>query len=153
MFRFGLSQMGYAQMNQRGQGIHLRQFSRAFIVDDDKKRVVFVSVDGAMISHPIRRDVSQSGVDNKRVQRAKAMNKLCPNRIGGETTTASIWKYLSIGQCRVKWHAYARNAGRFYDASAVRYDDIWLRTGDVSSAGSWYFQSKSIFVLLSRRKF
>lgn len=49
--------MGYAQIQQRGQGIHLRQFSRAFIVDDDIKRVVFVSVDGAMISHPLKRDV------------------------------------------------------------------------------------------------
>lgn len=45
-------------MQQRGQGLHLRQFSRAFIVDDDTKRVVFVSVDGAMISHPLKRDVS-----------------------------------------------------------------------------------------------
>lgn len=50
--------MGYAQMQQRGQGLHLRQFSRAFIVDDYTKRVVFVSVDGAMISHPLKRDVS-----------------------------------------------------------------------------------------------
>lgn len=50
--------MGYAEMNQRGHGIHLRQFSRAFIIDDNVKRVVFVSVDGAMISHPVKRDVS-----------------------------------------------------------------------------------------------
>lgn len=50
--------MGYAQMQQRGHGLHLRQFSRAFIVDDGTKRVAFVSVDGAMISHPLKRDVS-----------------------------------------------------------------------------------------------
>lgn len=49
--------MGFAQMSQRGHGIHLRQFSRAFIVEDNDKRVVFVSIDGGMISHPIRRDV------------------------------------------------------------------------------------------------
>lgn len=49
--------MGYANMKQRGQGLHLRQFARSFIVDDGIKRVVFVSVDGAMISHPVKRDV------------------------------------------------------------------------------------------------
>lgn len=57
--------MGYAQMNQKGHGIHLRQFSRAFIIDDNQKRVVFVSVDGAMISHPVKRDVSKILVLNK----------------------------------------------------------------------------------------
>lgn len=55
---FFSAQMGYAQMQQRGNGLHLRQFSRAFIVDDGTKRVTFVSVDGAMISHPLKRDVS-----------------------------------------------------------------------------------------------
>lgn len=50
-------QMGYANIKQRGQGLHLRQFARAFIVDDDSKRIVFVSVDGAMISHAVKRDV------------------------------------------------------------------------------------------------
>lgn len=50
--------MGYAHMNQRGHGIHLRQFARAFVVDNHGKRVAFVSVDGAMVSHPIKRDVS-----------------------------------------------------------------------------------------------
>lgn len=45
-------------MKQRGQGLHLRQFARTFIIDDGVKRVVFVSVDGAMISHAVRRDVN-----------------------------------------------------------------------------------------------
>lgn len=49
--------MGYANIKQRGQGLHLRQFARTFIVDDSKKRIVFVSVDGAMISHAVKRDV------------------------------------------------------------------------------------------------
>lgn len=50
--------MGYANIKQRGQGLHLRQFARAFIVDDGIKRIVFVSVDGAMISHAVKRDVN-----------------------------------------------------------------------------------------------
>lgn len=49
--------MGYANVKQRGQGLHLRQFSRAFIIDDELRRVVFVSVDGAMISHAVKREV------------------------------------------------------------------------------------------------
>lgn len=50
--------MGYAQVSQKGHGLHLRQYARAFIVDDDIKRVVFVSFDGAMVGHSVKRDVS-----------------------------------------------------------------------------------------------
>ncbi|XP_026733210.1 neutral ceramidase [Trichoplusia ni] len=53
--------MGYAQLEQSGQGIHLRQFSRAFVIDDgpeDKAgRLVFVSVDAAMMGHGVRKEV------------------------------------------------------------------------------------------------
>jgi neutral ceramidase len=50
--------MGYAQLNQRGHGIHTRQFARAFIVEDSPgNRVVFVSVDAGMISHAVKRNV------------------------------------------------------------------------------------------------
>lgn len=52
--------MGYAEMKQQGYGIHLRQFARSFIVEDEKNhnRIVFVSVDAGMIGHGIKRDVS-----------------------------------------------------------------------------------------------
>uniref|UniRef100_A0A336ML87 Neutral ceramidase n=1 Tax=Culicoides sonorensis TaxID=179676 RepID=A0A336ML87_CULSO len=51
--------MGYAELNQQGQGIHLRQFARTFIVQDPatNDRVVFVSVDTGMIGHAIKREV------------------------------------------------------------------------------------------------
>ncbi|XP_059485796.1 neutral ceramidase [Neocloeon triangulifer] len=49
--------MGYARLEQKGAGIHLRQFSRAFIFDDGESRVVFISVDVAMISYGIRKEV------------------------------------------------------------------------------------------------
>lgn len=52
--------MGYGHFSQRGKGLHLRQYSRAFIIDDNDKRAVFVSVDGAMVAHTIKRDVSES---------------------------------------------------------------------------------------------
>lgn len=47
-------------MKQRGEGIHLRQFARTFIVQDEisNERIVFVSVDSAMIGHSIKRDVN-----------------------------------------------------------------------------------------------
>lgn len=51
-------QMGYAHISQRGSGLHLRQYSRAFIIENNSKRVAFVSVDGAMIAHTVKRDVS-----------------------------------------------------------------------------------------------
>lgn len=50
-------QMGYASLDQKGIGLHLRQFARAFIIDDDKHRVAFVSVDACMISDSVKREV------------------------------------------------------------------------------------------------
>lgn len=50
--------MGYAQLKQRGHGIHTRQFARSFIVEESPdNRVVFVSVDAGMISHAVKRNV------------------------------------------------------------------------------------------------
>lgn len=42
--------MGYAAPGQTGRGIHLRLHSRAYVVDDGKKRIAFVSIDGGMSS-------------------------------------------------------------------------------------------------------
>lgn len=50
-------QMGYAKIDQKGSGLHLRTFSRAFIIDDGEERFVFVSVDSAMIGNGIRQTV------------------------------------------------------------------------------------------------
>lgn len=50
--------MGYAQLHQRGHGIHTRLYARTFIVDDEQRnRIVFVSVDAGMISHAVKRNV------------------------------------------------------------------------------------------------
>lgn len=49
--------MGYANINQKGSGLHLRTFSRAFIIDDGEERFVFVSVDSAMIGNGVRQTV------------------------------------------------------------------------------------------------
>uniref|UniRef100_U5ESX4 Neutral ceramidase n=1 Tax=Corethrella appendiculata TaxID=1370023 RepID=U5ESX4_9DIPT len=49
--------MGYGSFSQTGEGIHLRQFSRAFIIAENEERAVFVSVDAAMISYYVKRDV------------------------------------------------------------------------------------------------
>uniref|UniRef100_A0A182JAR3 Neutral ceramidase n=1 Tax=Anopheles atroparvus TaxID=41427 RepID=A0A182JAR3_ANOAO len=50
--------MGYGEFSQRGQGIHLRQYARAFIFEDEGgSRVVFVSADAGMMGHAVKRDV------------------------------------------------------------------------------------------------
>ncbi|EFN86686.1 Neutral ceramidase [Harpegnathos saltator] len=49
--------MGYAKIDQKGSGLHLRTFSRAFIIDDGVERFVFVSVDCGMIGNDIRQEV------------------------------------------------------------------------------------------------
>ncbi|XP_072938612.1 neutral ceramidase [Epargyreus clarus] len=51
--------MGYANFEQTGHGIHLRQFARAFVLEDEESstRIVFVSVDAAMMGNGVRKEV------------------------------------------------------------------------------------------------
>ncbi|KAK5850381.1 hypothetical protein PBY51_001265 [Eleginops maclovinus] len=49
--------MGYANPQQTAAGIHTRLYSRAFIIDDGRRRVVFVTVDVGMISQRLRLEV------------------------------------------------------------------------------------------------
>ncbi|XP_010862950.2 neutral ceramidase isoform X1 [Esox lucius] len=49
--------MGYAHLEQTAGGIHTRLFSRAFIVDDGSKRVLFVTADIGMVSQRLRLEV------------------------------------------------------------------------------------------------
>ncbi|XP_072398582.1 neutral ceramidase-like [Diabrotica undecimpunctata] len=49
--------MGYAKSGQKGCGIHLRQFSRAFVIKDEKTLVAFVSIDTCMMNHPLKQAV------------------------------------------------------------------------------------------------
>lgn len=53
-----VTQMGYANPAQINNGIHMRLFSRAFILDDTQRRVVFVSVDCGMMGSLIKMKVS-----------------------------------------------------------------------------------------------
>lgn len=46
--------MGYGNLEQQGSGVHLRQWARAFIIERDGARVVFVNVDCAMMSDGVR---------------------------------------------------------------------------------------------------
>ena len=50
--------MGYAKLNQKGCGVHLRQFTRAFIFDDKTTRVVFASIDACMVPFGLKDAVS-----------------------------------------------------------------------------------------------
>ncbi|KAL1123140.1 hypothetical protein AAG570_002228 [Ranatra chinensis] len=51
--------MGYANPEQKGSGIHLRQFSRSFIIEDtiENTRLVFVSNDCGMMGTGVRLEV------------------------------------------------------------------------------------------------
>ncbi|XP_058263208.1 neutral ceramidase [Hemibagrus wyckioides] len=49
--------MGYGNPDQTAGGIHTRLYSRAFIVDDGSKRVVFVSAEIGMVSQRLRLEV------------------------------------------------------------------------------------------------
>lgn len=51
--------MGYAKSNQDTAGIHMRLYSRAFIIADDSgNRICYVNTDLAMVSQAIKLEVS-----------------------------------------------------------------------------------------------
>uniref|UniRef100_UPI0037E7657B neutral ceramidase n=1 Tax=Semicossyphus pulcher TaxID=241346 RepID=UPI0037E7657B len=52
--------MGYANPQQNAAGIHTRLYSRAFIIDDGRKRVLFVTAEVGMISQRLRLEVLQA---------------------------------------------------------------------------------------------
>lgn len=49
-----IGMMGYAKQGQNTGGVHLRQYSRAFIIEDSDTRVVFVSIDCAMMGQLVK---------------------------------------------------------------------------------------------------
>lgn len=49
--------MGYAKVTQSGEGLHTRQFARAFIFDDGGTRVVLVSTEIQAVGIALRREV------------------------------------------------------------------------------------------------
>ena len=52
--------MGYAKQGQNTKGIHIRQFSRAFIFEQDGERNVYVSADCGMMGQLVKMKVSFS---------------------------------------------------------------------------------------------
>nr|CAH0108394.1 unnamed protein product [Daphnia galeata] len=52
-----INTMGYASPSPLTSGIHTRLYSRAFVIEDDTNRVVFVSVDVGMIDQSVKTEV------------------------------------------------------------------------------------------------
>lgn len=50
--------MGYANPAQLSSGIHTRQYARAFVMEHESTRVVYVNVDCAMIDQIVKTEVS-----------------------------------------------------------------------------------------------
>ena len=53
-----LFQMGYVKQGQNTKGIHIRQYSRAFIFEQNGTRNVFVSADCAMMGQLVKKRVA-----------------------------------------------------------------------------------------------
>lgn len=52
--------MGYANIKQKGRGIHTRQFARAFVLEDYlDNRIAFVSMDAGMVGYGVKREVRE----------------------------------------------------------------------------------------------
>jgi hypothetical protein len=107
--------MGYANIEQQGEGIHLRQYSRAFIIEDDQaNRVVFVSVDAAMMSHAVKRDViSAAFIFNISFSAIMFHLKGCCR------TSKKIWTSLHNEQCHYFWNSHTRSSWWIYDAFII----------------------------------
>lgn len=79
--------MGYGKMEQIGHGIHLRQFSRAFVIEDSNTRIAFVSIDSSMMGDHVRIEVSQdslfslflNGFVNRRVNHSNIVDNVVIN--------------------------------------------------------------------------
>ena len=52
-----LFQMGYAKQGQKTKGIHIRQFSRAFVFEQGGERNVYVSADCGMMGQLVKTKV------------------------------------------------------------------------------------------------
>ena len=50
-------QYGYAETSQDARGLHSRQFSRAFVIDDGVKRVAVVVAEVCMITQAVKTGV------------------------------------------------------------------------------------------------
>ncbi|XP_068227138.1 putative neutral ceramidase C isoform X1 [Palaemon carinicauda] len=53
----GVNMMGYANPGQINSGIHMRLYSRAFLIDDTSRRLVFVSLDCGMMGQLVKIEV------------------------------------------------------------------------------------------------
>lgn len=113
--------MGYAHPPQRGNGLHLRQFSRAYIVDDGNKRVVYVAFDGSMVSHAVKRDVC-----THLLLRKINIDKQRHDSIGGKETSRALRKSLLDGQYTFERISHSWWTGWLYDVLLIRCDHIWI---------------------------
>ena len=59
--------MGFAKRGQNTKGIHIRQYSRAFVFEQDDNRNVFVSADCAMMSQLVKKQVIQNLHDKHKI--------------------------------------------------------------------------------------
>ena len=50
--------MGYAKQGQNTKGIHIRQYSRAFVFEENGARNVFVSIDIGMMGQLVKMKVN-----------------------------------------------------------------------------------------------
>ncbi|KAF5301791.1 hypothetical protein FQA39_LY10576 [Lamprigera yunnana] len=52
-----VSFIGYGNPFQTGEGLHLRQYARAFIIAKEDERIAFVSVDTTMVPYELRKQI------------------------------------------------------------------------------------------------
>ncbi|KAL5018303.1 hypothetical protein ScPMuIL_004025 [Solemya velum] len=133
-----VNMMGYANPSQVSNGIHFRQYSRAFIVSDSagQKPVVFVSVDACMLSQVIKLEV---------VKKLAAMygdiyteKNLCISGIHTHSTPGGFHQYIlyditSLGFVEETYEALVngivKSIQRAHDS--IRPGNIFINEGEL----------------------
>lgn len=109
--------MGYANPDQTAGGLHTRLFSRAFIVDDGSKRVVFVSADIGMMSQRLRLEVIQTYKENSPTLSYHSVwfiSHTDKALAGSQGSRGEIWDSLQARQCSSEWHTHALWSSRVF---------------------------------------
>ena len=129
--------MGYANPAQVTAGIHTRQFSRAFVIDDGSTRVVFVNVDCGMIDQIIKAEVRKFLKKRKKFKLCAKLTRFnwlvpiephlyCLFWITGLWPTqgeSEIRWDVHRKECRVKRDAHAQRTGRFHAVLALWHNE------------------------------
>jgi len=86
--------MGYGN-TQKGEGIHMRQWARAFVVSDGSKRMAFVSMDGCMGSDLLNKRVVEN-LEKELGEGVYGYDNVCISGTHTHSTPGGFMQYVMV---------------------------------------------------------